>query len=284
MILSAQKIGGAKVALFDPSGGFLPLSGHPSVWRGGLFRDAEHCELGLEALAGSLGRGRHGLLFVFVDEVPDLVMQRSGIRDHLARLAQSGRHAGIHLVLGAQHPLASELGSLTLRNIPVRLVGKVADRTAAYHATGRNDSQAVTLRGRGDFVAVNGANVRRFQAAYVPEAYLREWQRRYPPRPPRLPVRTPTILSEGGDWQSASTASGAAGRPTDDIPPFVVERIRQYMVEHGEPPSSNWVYRYTKGQLESGGFNRVKARRAIEAAESGMLESQWSAMHSERMA
>ncbi|MBN1400777.1 MAG: DUF87 domain-containing protein [Anaerolineae bacterium] len=268
MILSAQKIGGSRVALFDPSGGFLPLSGHPSVWRGGLFGDVEHCELGLAALAASLGRRRHGLLFVFVDEVPELVMQSSTIRDHLARLAQAGRHAGIHLVLGAQHPLASELGSLTMRNIPVRLVGKVADRTAAYHATGHSDSQAFTLRGRGDFVAVNGANVRRFQAAYVPDDFLSHWQARYPPRPPRLPVRTP-IATEAGAWDGHASSAAAAGRPMDDIPPFVVERIREYISEHGEPPSSNWIYRFTRAKLESGGYNRVKARRAIEAAQAG---------------
>jgi len=47
MILSAEMVGGAKVALFDPSGGFYPLSGHPAVWRGGLFRWAEECERGL---------------------------------------------------------------------------------------------------------------------------------------------------------------------------------------------------------------------------------------------
>ena len=38
MILSAQLIGGAKVALFDPTNGFYSLSGHPSVWGGGLFQ------------------------------------------------------------------------------------------------------------------------------------------------------------------------------------------------------------------------------------------------------
>ena len=266
MILSAQKSGTGRVALFDPSGGFLPLSGHPSVWRGGLFQEARHCELGLETLAGSLGQRRQGLTFVFVDEVPDLVVQRPGIKDHLARLAQSGRHAGIHLILGAQHPLASELGSLTMRNIPVRLVGKVADRTAAYHATGRNDSNAHSLRGLGDFVAANGASMRRFQAAHVPVAFLREWARRYPPRPPRLPVRKPSLAKGDASLGPSLRQNEPAGRPRDDIPPFVVQEIQEYLAKHGEPPSSNWVYRLTKSRIGSGGYNRVKARRAIELA------------------
>ncbi len=58
MLLSAQMTGGSKIALFDPSGGFQALSGHPSVWRSGLFRRAEDCEIGLEILARGLHRVR----------------------------------------------------------------------------------------------------------------------------------------------------------------------------------------------------------------------------------
>ncbi len=203
MVLSAQMVGGARVALFDPSNGLYPFSGHPSVWRGGLFRRAEDCALGLQALAETLDtdprvrqhsesralRDGSGFLYVFVDEVPDLIMQRPAIREHLARLAQAGRHAGIHLILGAQHLLASQIGAMTLRNIPVRLIGRVADRTAAYNAAGRADSGAEHLRGHGDFIAVSGGTTCHFQAAYTAPEILEEWMRRYPPREPRVPVR-----------------------------------------------------------------------------------------------
>ncbi|MCD6519046.1 MAG: DUF87 domain-containing protein [Anaerolineae bacterium] len=266
MILSAQLVGGSRVALFDPSGGFRPLSGHPSVWRGGLFHSPEDCERGLAALARSIGKKHHGLLYVFVDEVPELIMQRPRIRDHLARLAQAGRHAGVHLIIGAQHPLASELGSLTMRNIPVRLVGRVADRTAAYHATGRSDTGAESLRGSGDFIVVNGPIMRHFQAAFVPPKTLREWAQRYPPRPPRVPInpqRTSTLTSAGPRaWRP-----GKGGRPLDEIPLSVIREIQRYIQKYHEPPSSNWVYRTTRAMLPTGGFNRAKARRAIAAAQ-----------------
>ena len=85
MILSAQMAGRAKIALFDPSNGFRPLSGHPSVWRGGLFRLARDCEVGLETLAQSIGQGSHGLTYVFIDEVPELIMQQPAIKHHLVR-------------------------------------------------------------------------------------------------------------------------------------------------------------------------------------------------------
>jgi len=266
MILSAQLIGGAKVALFDPTNGFYQLSGHPSVWRGGLFQSPADCELGLQALARSIGQKPSGLTYVFVDEVPDLVMQRPKIKTYLARLAQAGRHAGIHLVIGAQHPLSSELGPTTLRNIPVRLVGRVADRTASYLATGRNDIRAESLRGRGDFIAVNGSTARHFQAAYLSPKTLAAWAKRYPPRPPRLPVR-PALAAQPAQGAPVTWgSSGSPGRPLDDIPIPVIREIQRYLEEHGKPPSSNWVYHLTKAMLPTGGFNRAKARRAIRSA------------------
>jgi hypothetical protein len=269
MILSAQMIGGARVALFDPSNGFRDLSGHPCVWRGGVFKTAEECELGLEALVRSMGREFSPLTFCFVDEVPDLVAQRPRIKEHLARLAQAGRHANIHLIIGAQHPLASELGPTTMRNIPVRLVGRVADTAAAYQASGRSNTGAESLRGRGDFLVVNGSMVRHFQAALVSSETLQAWTKTYPPRPPRMPIQMSAMLApRRPNAAAAINDHDNAGRPRDEIPPSVVQEIRRYMRQHGRPPSSNWVYRLTRSMLPTGGFNRDKTRRAIDLARS----------------
>ena len=265
MILSAQKVGGAKVALFDPTGGFEPLAGHPSVWRGGLFQTPKECEAGLAALVRSLGRRPNWLSFVFVDEVPELVSGEPNIKRSLARLAQAGRHAGIHLVIGAQHPLASELGSSTLRNIAVRIAGRVSDRTAAYNATGRNDSGADSLRGRGDFVVGNGGALRHFQAAIIPEADLQELAASFPPRPPRLPIGR-RCNGPSRERPSAGPSRGV-GRPADEIPEWIVRHIRAYTREHGKLPSSNWVYKATKASVPAGGFNRQKAQRALDLAQ-----------------
>lgn len=241
MVLSAQ-MGNHTVALFDPSGGFQPLAGHPAVWRGGLFRRADDCEIGLGILARSLARNdsdENRLLYVFVDEVPELVRQKPQIKEHLGRLAQAGRHAGIHLILGAQHPLVAELGAATLRNLPVRLVGRVADKAAAYNAAGRNDSGAEHLRGGGDFVAINGPIKRHFQAAMCSAALLQRWAERYPPRPPRVPPqpsRYVPVSSRLADASAETVASGApdgnaadgggGGRPFDGIDDAMVAWVQ----------------------------------------------------------
>jgi len=205
-------------------------------------------------------------MYVFVDEVPELVRQRPRIKEHLGRLAQAGRHAGVHLILGAQHPLASELGSATLRNIPVRLVGRVADRAAAYNATGRSDSGAEHLRGGGDFVALNGASKRHFQAAMPSAELLEQWAQRYPPRPPRVPVAAQGRLREAGVVESAGKGASGGGRELDEIPGAVVEAIARYVKREQRFPSAYWVRRYTRETVPTGGFYPPKAWRAIEAA------------------
>ncbi len=266
MILSAELVGGAQVALFDPSRGFYPLSGHPSVWRGGLFSTPDECEAGLGALARTLGRGMQELTYVFVDEVPELVTQRPRIREYLARLAQAGRHAGVHLVIGAQHLLASEMGPMMMRNVPVRLVGRVSDRSAAYQAAGRSDVAAENLRGRGDFLVANVSQVRHFQAAYVSDALLARWQERFPPRPPAVPVVGASAAMAARPEGLRNRSQGIAEARTESIPAEVIGLIANYMHVHGREPSSNWVYRQTRELLPAGGYSRAKARRAIDLA------------------
>ncbi|NLX36759.1 MAG: DUF87 domain-containing protein [Chloroflexi bacterium] len=266
MILSAELAGGAQVALFDPSRGLRPLAGHPTVWRGGLFCSVDECEAGLASLTRLLGRESSGLIMVFVDEVPELVAQRPRIREHLGRLAQAGRHAGIHLVIGAQHLLSKELGPMLLRNIPVRLVGRVADRMAAYQAAGRGDVGADRLRGRGDFVVVTASQVRHFQAACASDALLRHWQQRFPPREPALPPPDPGDEAFASDARARPVTEPSVGRPHDDIPKQVLQMIARYMLAEGRDPSSNWVYRRTRELLPTGGYSRNKARRAIRLA------------------
>ncbi len=107
-------------------------------------------------------------IIVAVDEVSDLLATGGKeVESLLVRLAQRGREAGFHLLCSTQRPSAEAVPSALKANLPARLVGKVASGQEALTATGVPGTNAELLMGSGDFVAVIGARVTRFQAAYT---------------------------------------------------------------------------------------------------------------------
>lgn len=90
----------------------------------------------------------------------------------IGAIAKAGRGVGIHLLLGTQHPSASEMTGGMLANVPVRAVGKVARKEDGKTATGiaGREIMAHKLTGRGDFLLAinsNEDNTFPFQAAYI---------------------------------------------------------------------------------------------------------------------
>ena len=115
-------------------------------------------------------------IVVFIDEAADLIIQDerhngyASVETLLTRLAQRGREAGIHLVAATQRPSAAVLSGLLRANFPLRLVGKVVTAEDARIATGRGQTGAEALGGRGDFLAVGGsAQPIRFAVAFIGE-------------------------------------------------------------------------------------------------------------------
>jgi S-DNA-T family DNA segregation ATPase FtsK/SpoIIIE len=105
---------------------------------------------------------------VGIDELADLLMATGKeTQSALTRLAQRGREAGVHLVACTQKPASQVVGSLAKANFPVRLVGRVTSPEDAKVATGYAGTGAERLRGPGDFIAVTGGQMTRFQAAYI---------------------------------------------------------------------------------------------------------------------
>ena len=107
-------------------------------------------------------------IVIAIDELADLV-QTGGqaILDNLSRLVQRGREAGIHVIGATQKPSSAVIGPLIKANFPVRLVGHVVSADDARVAAGVGGTGAEKLTGRGDFVAVYGPGLIRFQAAYI---------------------------------------------------------------------------------------------------------------------
>ena len=120
-------------------------------------------------------------IIVVLDELADL-MQASGksqgqvagkpLGEHLTRLAQRGREAGIHIIACTQKPSSQVVGTLIRANFPARLVGKVVTPEDARVAAGIGGTGAERLTGRGDFVAVAAGQVLRFKGAYASPAEI----------------------------------------------------------------------------------------------------------------
>lgn len=168
-----------RMVLIDPKGrGFAPLA-HLAHVEGGVITDVGAATLQLRLLVREMER-RDGegistpLILIAIDELADLLHTGGKpVEAAITRLAQRGRQAGLHLLACTQKPTANVIGSVMKANFPVRLVGAVASRDEARHATGIADSGAEKLAGRGDFLLITKGEAVRFQAAWISEEECR---------------------------------------------------------------------------------------------------------------
>ncbi|MCB9444926.1 MAG: DUF87 domain-containing protein [Ardenticatenaceae bacterium] len=149
-----------------------PLSLLPHMLAGISYRLEEAVET-LNFLHGEMEYRRQQqvklpTIVVLIDKV-DHLLETGGdvVLNPLQTLLQHGGGAGIHCVLSTQFPETAVLNNQLRANLPVRIVGQVADESAARTATGLMDTQAEYLLGEGDFLAVVGGEAAHFQAAYT---------------------------------------------------------------------------------------------------------------------
>jgi S-DNA-T family DNA segregation ATPase FtsK/SpoIIIE len=169
-----------QLILIDPKGrGFAPLVDLPHLMAPVVNRPDEAAKVLARVVAEMERRDRElapatPRIVVAIDEVAELLrVDEPGIEEALIRLSQRGREAGFHLICSAQKPSADNVSSALKSNLPARLIGKVASGQDALVAAGVPGTDAELLMGRGDFVAVVGARVQRFQAAYTAPADVR---------------------------------------------------------------------------------------------------------------
>ena len=163
-----------QIILIDPKGrGFGPLSKLPHLIAPPVSSVADSIASLQRVVKEMERRDQEEItsphLVVAIDEGMDLIMTGGKEVDTLlTRIAQRGREAGIHLLVGAQNPSSSVFSSLLKANFPVRLVGRVSSANDARVAAGISGTHAEKLLGRGDFVAVAAGETTRFQAAFIP--------------------------------------------------------------------------------------------------------------------
>lgn len=105
-------------------------------------------------------------LLLVIDELAQLASNKATV-EALGDLASIGRSKAINLICATQHPTEKGgLGSLLKANFPLRLVGQVAPGQS-YAATGRAGLHADLLPGKGAFLRLQGATVKRFQSFFI---------------------------------------------------------------------------------------------------------------------
>ncbi len=162
-----------QVVLIDPKRrGFAPLADLPHLLAP-VANTPEDAQKLLEYVVAEMERRDREdappvpRIVVAIDEVGDLLaVADKEVERLLIRLAQRGRESGLHVLVSTQRPSAEAVPGALKANLPARLVGRVASGQEAITAAGIPGTNAELLIGSGDFVAVIGSQITRFQAAY----------------------------------------------------------------------------------------------------------------------
>lgn len=117
-----------------------------------------------------------------IDEVADLMLTGSKeAHQHLIRLVQQGRAAGIHVIMATQRPGYRVIPGIIKANAPTRVAFRVASKVDSRVILDQNGAEE--LMGKGDMLYLDaGGGVSRGQGAYVDEGEIQNlvnyWKRR----------------------------------------------------------------------------------------------------------
>jgi len=173
-------------------------------------------EMGVRNLQGynHLAEGNKDLplmpqVVIIIDELADLMMTSpKDVEDHICRLAQLARAAGMHLVIATQRPSVDVITGLIKANIPSRIAFAVS--SAVDSRTILDGGGAEKLLGRGDmlFAPVGAPKPMRVQGCFVTDqevervvAFVKEGEK---------PDYDESVLQEI-DRQAAAAGKGGSG-------------------------------------------------------------------------
>ncbi|MFO0807313.1 MAG: DNA translocase FtsK 4TM domain-containing protein [Gemmataceae bacterium] len=113
-------------------------------------------------------------IVIIIDEFGDLMMKfKKDVEEHIIRLAQKSRAAGIHLILATQKPTVDIVTGLIKSNLPARICFQVTSRTDSRVVL--DEMGADKLLGKGDmlFLQPGTSQIVRAQGSYASDEEIR---------------------------------------------------------------------------------------------------------------
>jgi S-DNA-T family DNA segregation ATPase FtsK/SpoIIIE len=109
-------------------------------------------------------------IVIIIDELADLMITSGReVEEPIARLAQTARAVGLHLIVATQRPSVDVITGVIKANFPARIAFQVASRTDSRTILDQNGAES--LLGKGDmlFLPPGQASPLRVHGAYVSE-------------------------------------------------------------------------------------------------------------------
>lgn len=183
----------------------------------------------VKLLDGTEYRGRMPVLVVIVDELADLMMTeaKKDVETSIARIAQKGRAAGIHMVIATQRPSREIVTGVIRANLPTKIaftVSKRVDSQVILDQTG-----AESLLGKGDmlYLPPGCASLDRIQGAMVDDGDIKKVVEFVSQQAPQS--FDSRVMSEESDAEEAEAAAESADYDDEDyrdIAPIMQKYLR----------------------------------------------------------
>ncbi len=168
------------------------------------------------------------VLVVIVDELADLMMTdaRKDVETSIARIAQKGRAAGIHIVIATQRPSREIVTGVIRANLPTKIAFMVGKRVDSQVILDQNGAE--TLLGKGDmlYLPPGSAGLERIQGAMVDDNDIKKVVEFVSAQAPQQ--FNAQVMAEGEEADGADGADDEEDMDAEDLRD-IAPLVRKYL-------------------------------------------------------